>query len=164
MIKSFSIFIDKKKRESLKQLGVIEEVLKSQGFNVRNYLSEGDAGDHYIFVYNDRKNTSFDGVRIYKIGSTIAFRVQNESETHPFGTAYSMNIEQLFNDLMAEEEMDEMKAGKIVVEAIAKELKTFFVKSGEAEEEERSQYLLGDESLAVRSSGGDYSNHIYSGN
>ncbi len=161
--KTFGDFIDKKQRDSLKQLKLIEQLLASQGFNVDDFLKEGNEEDPYIFVYNPNKNTSFDGVRIYKIGDVIAFRIQKESETHPYGEAYSLDIEKMFDDLMSEEEMDQINAGKLIIKAVAKELKSFFAKSEEAESDSRMGMITQPEDSAViRSTGTDYSSLIYS--
>lgn len=161
--KSFGSFIDKKQRESLKQLKIIEQLLSSQGFSVKNHLNEGDEDDPYVFVYNPNKNTSFDGVRIYKIGDIISFRIQKESETHPYGSAYILDIEKMFDDLMSEENMNEIKAGKLIMKAVSKELSSFFNKSEEAESDARGGMVnLPNDDIAIRSTGTDYSNMIYS--
>lgn len=161
--KSFGSFIDKKQREAMKQLKIIEQMLSSQGFSVRNYLNEGDEDDPYVFVYNPNKNTTFEGVRIYKIGDIISFRIQKESETHPYGSAYSLDIEEMFDDLMSEENMDEIKAGKLIMKAVSKELNSFFNKSEEAEADQRAGMVsMPNDDIAIRSTGTDYSNMIYS--
>jgi len=161
--RNFGDFIDKKQRDAMKQLKLIEQLLTLQGFKVDDFMTEGHEDDPYIFVSNPSKNTSFDGVRIYKIGDIIAFRIQKESETHPYGNAYTLDIERMFDDLMSEEEMDEIKAGKLVMKAVAKELKSFFDKSQEAEDESRSgDVMSGDDNVMIRSTGTDYSSQIYS--
>lgn len=161
--KNFGDFIDKKQRDAMKQLKLIEQVLTTHGFQVDDFMKEGHEDDPYIFVANPNKNTSFDGVRIYKIGDVIAFRIQKESETHPYGNAYTLAVEKMFDDLMAEEEMDEIKAGKLVMKAIAKELHSFFDKSEEAENEYRAGEIdMSNDNIMMRSTGTDYSSHIYS--
>lgn len=161
---NFQTFIDKKKREALKQLNIIEKMLMTTGFRVQSFLNEGDNEDPYVFCYNPKRNTNFDGVRIYKIGNTIAFRIQKESETHPFGTAYSLDIEEMFEDLMSEEDMTEEKAGKKVIQSVAKEITSFFNKSEEAESKERQNSIIGDTGrVSIGSTTGtDYSSMIYS--
>lgn len=160
--KSFGDFIDKKQRDSMKQLKIIEQMLTRQGFKVDDFMTEHE-DDPYIFVQNPNRNTSFDGVRLYKIGETLAFRIQKESETHPYGNAYALEIEKMFDDLMSEEDMDEIKAGNLVMKAVAKELTSFFEKSENAEEEQRAGELsMSDDNVMIRSTGTDYSSQIYS--
>jgi hypothetical protein len=165
MYRSFGEFVDKKKRDAFRQLRLIEKLLVTKGFKVENFLNE-DSEDPYVFCFNPVKNTSFDGIRIYKIGNILAFRIQKESETHPYGNAYQMKIEEMFDDLMSEEGIDEKEAGKRVIEAIAHEIRRFFEKSEEAEQEERSGACgspYGDDNkLDVRSTPCDYSSQIYS--
>jgi hypothetical protein len=161
--KNFGDFIDKKQRDAMKQLKLIEQVLTKHGFQVDDFMTEGHEDDPYIFVSNPNKNTSFDGVRIYKIGDIIAFRIQKESETHPYGNAYTLAVEKMFDDLMSEDEMDEIKAGKLVMKAIAKELHSFFDKSEQAEDESRAGEIdMSNDNVMVRSTNSDYSSQIYS--
>lgn len=160
--KSFGDFIDKKQRDSMKQLKLIEQLLTKQGFKVSDFMTEHE-DDPYIYVESPNRSTSFDGVRVYKIGDTIAFRIQKESETHPYGNAYALKIEDMFDDLMSEDDMDEVKAGKLVMKAVAKELTSFFEKSDEAEQEERAGDISqSDDDVMIRSTGTDYSSQIYS--
>jgi len=162
--KNFGEFLDKKKRESLKQLHILEKLLITTGFRVQSYLNEEDTEDPYIFCYNPKKNTSFDGLRIYSIGNTIAFRIQKESETHPYGSAYCLDLEKMYDDLMSDEDTTEEKAGKKVIQAVAKELNSFFNKSEEAEAEERQNGMYDSNgTISVKSSANtDYSSMITS--
>lgn len=165
LYRSFGEFVDKKKREAFRQLRLIEKLLVTKGFNVENYLNE-ESRDPYIFCWNPARNTSFEGIRIYKIGDILAFRIQKESETHPFGSAYQLKIEEMFDDLMGEEGMTEQEAGKRVMEAVSCEVRRFFEKSEKAEEEQRagaytSPYGDGNQ-IDVRSTPTDYSSQIYS--
>lgn len=163
MYKTFGEFVDKKKREAFRQLRLMQKLLITKGFRVENFLNE-DSRDPYIFCANPMKNTSFDGVRIYKIGDILAFRIQKESETHPYGNAYQIKIEEMFDDLMTEEDIDEKEAGKRVIEAVANEIRKFFKKTEEAEQEERekSGSVGRGDSIDVRTTPSDYSSLIYS--
>jgi predicted type IV restriction endonuclease len=159
MYKTFGAFVDKKKRESLSQLKLVEKILQSKGFQVENYLDAEGGEDPYIFCYNPSKEGSFDGIRIYSIGDTIAFRVQKENKTHPYGRAYSISIEQMFNDFLEDEKTSEESAGKKVIEAVSREIKRFFEKSGEIERDfDKSSDSDG---IVVRQTGTDYSNLIF---
>lgn len=164
MIKTFTDFLDKKQRDSLKQLEIVQKVLERNGMRVENFLDIDKNEDPYIFCLNPSRNTSFDGVRIYKIGETLAFRIQKENKTHPYGKAYALKVEEIFNDLMGEEEIDQKKAGMKVIELIGKELKKFFEKSQDAETDERQHNVDGDlnaGNVLIRATGTDYSSLVY---
>jgi len=161
--KSFGEFVDKKKRESIRQLTLLKQMLESAGMKVENFLTnEGD--EPYIFCYAPSDGAGFDGVRIYKIGDQLAFRVQKENKTHPYGTAYPLPVEEMFHDFLSDEDVDQMKAGKKVVEAVTKEVRRFFDKSVEAEKDDRSNSLKqsdGQGDVLVRTTGTDYSALVY---
>ena len=157
----FQEFVDKKEREAIKQLNIVKKLLESQEMKVKSYLKEEDP---YIFLVNPLKNTFFDGIRIYKIGDSLAFRVQKEEKTHPFGTAYPLDIEEMFNDLLSDHHKPEV-AGKKVINAVSNEVKRFFEKSHKAEKDLRSIQLDREpwNKVVVKSNdyGVDYSNLNY---
>ena len=163
--KSFGNFVDKKKRESIRQLRLLKQLLESGGgMKVESFL-DTESGDPYVFCSTPDKNGSFDGVRIYKIGDQLAFRVQKENKTHPYGKAYPLPIEEMFHDFLSDQDVDQMKAGKKVIESVVKEMRRFFDQSIEAEKEERERNLdTGDDSegnVLVRTTGTDYSSLVY---
>ena len=157
MKRTFSEFLDKKQRDSLKQLGLIKLMLELKHFNTESFLENSDDDDPYIYCPNPAKNTSFGGIRIYKVGDNFAYRVQKEAKTHPYGKAYPLNIEKMFQDLIGDEGINEEVAGGAVIEFLAKEIGSFFIKSKEAE-----QHARGDEAGAVviKSTGTDYSSFV----
>lgn len=170
--KTFGDFVNKKKRDALKELRLIEKMLKRHGMRVENHLEDSDGEDPYVFCHNTSRDGSFDGIRIYKIGDKIAFRVQKESQTHPYGRAYPLEIEQMFNDFLEDEDTSEDKAGKKVIESVVKEIRKFFEKSSEIERDERKS-AFGDPTadgqpgggvgnIAIRQQGTDYSSLVYS--
>lgn len=158
-MKTFNEFVDKKDREAKKQLSILKALLEKHNFGVKDNLDEEDP---YIFVQNPDKNLSFEGIRIYKIGDDLAFRVQKSEKTHPYGAAYPLQVEDMFHDLLADD-IDEEKAGKEVMQAIVEELRRFFKKSAQAEKELRSGEFGKDplNKVVVKSTGTDYSNQIY---
>lgn len=168
---SFGEFVEKRQRDALKELTLIGKMLKKHGLQVENHLEDADGEDPYVFCYNTSKEGSFDGIRIYKIGTNIAFRIQKESETHPYGRAYPIDIEQMYNDFLEDEDTSEDKAGQKVIEAVVKEVRRFFEKSVEIERDERkspfgdpsagSQPGDGTGNVALRQTGSDYSSLIY---
>src|ERR1017187_6959111 len=100
-MRSFNEFVDKKTREAKKQLGIIEKVLHKNGLKVKSHLNDGT--DPYVFIEDPTKQLSFGGVRIYKIGDSISFRVQKEEKTHPYGKAYQLDIEGMYKDLTSDD-------------------------------------------------------------
>ena len=164
--RSFGDFVHKKRRDAIRQLKIIKKMLEHQGMKVDNFLEANDAdADPYIYCYNPQKNGSFDGIRIYKVGENLAFRIQKENETHPYGPAYPLPIEDMFNDFMSDSGVDEKKAGMKIIESVGREVRTFFDKSVEAEKKNRAQDDMGGDSAGstmVRTTGTDYSSIIYS--
>ena len=163
---SFGEFVNKKMRECVKQLGLLKQILEQGGMKVENFIHADSDDEPYIFCASPTKNTSFDGVRIYKIGDQLAFRVQKENKTHPYGSAYPLPIEEMFNDFLSDEGVDQQKAGKKVMEAVNKEIRRFFEKSLEAESSEKQRDIESDKdsdgNVSVRSTGGtDYSAMVY---
>lgn len=159
-MKSFTEFIDRKTRRARKQLGTVQKILKRDGLTVMDFLEDEEP---YIFLKNPGGSLSFDGIRIYKIGGDLAFRVQKEDKTHPYGKAYMLDVEGMYNDLLSDS-MGEQKAGEETIKAVTDELRKFFSKSSDAEKDLRSSEfdMKGDPmgSLTVNPQGTDYSNSV----
>ena len=160
---TFHEFVDRKTRRAKRQLQIIEKILKKHNLSVGSFL-EGD--DPYIFLHTNKGSTSFDGVRIYKIGGNLAYRIQKEDKTHPYGKAYSLDIEGMWDDLIGDK-MDEEAAGKKIIAAVKEEFEIFFAKSLEAEKELRAGDFdmkgnpMGNV-MVTSGQGTDYSNLIHS--
>ena len=154
----FSSFLDIKNKETKKELEIIKEIL-SNNFSIEDFLSKEDP---YIYL-KATDDAPFQGVRIYKIGSNIAYRIQNESETEPYGKAYPLNLEEIFNDIISD--MDEEEAGETVASALVAEFHSFFKKSAEAQK----NFMMGvfdkkdisSSTIVTSSNSGDFSNSIY---
>lgn len=159
MNRTFKEFIGQKTRESKKQLKTVKKVLEKQGFTVDSFLDDED--DPYIYVRADSKDLSFEGVRIYKIADIMAYRVQKEKDTHPYGKAYELNLESLFNNLMAENG-DEAKSGQEVIKSVGEQFKKFFKNSMSAERDLRSLEVEQDpeSGIAIRNTNLDYGSMI----
>jgi hypothetical protein len=161
-MKPFKAYLDKKEREAKKQLKIVKKLLESQNMKVSDHL---DADDPYLFLHTPNSNLTFDGIRIYKIADQMAFRIQKSEKTEPFGNAYSLDLEEIFNDMMTDHH-NPMDAGKEVVKAVTEEMQRFFKKSAEAEKELRStEFDPADpfNKIVMRNPGaGDYSNFVFS--
>lgn len=157
--KTFGTYCDKKKRESVRHLRLVKQILERTGMKVDNFLET--EGDPYIFCHNPSKNGSFDGIRLYKIGEGLAYRIQKESKTHPYGSAYQLPIEDMFQDFLSDN-ISQKKAGIKLIETVGQEIRKFFEKSIEAERDERRNDIEKDNAGAVlvRTTGTDYSSLI----
>src|SRR3954471_7042360 len=113
-MRSFREFLDNKQREAIRHLHILHDVLEKEGFKVKKFLGRR-FDESYVYVFNTEKNTSFAGVRLYKLGTSLCYRAQREEETHPYGTAYSLDIEMIFDDLK-EDGLKEAKLGPKLVE------------------------------------------------
>jgi len=164
-MKTFSQFVDKETRKAKKHLQLIEKILIKNGLTVKNHLNEGE--EPFLFVVSPIRKVSFEGIRIYQTGETVAYRIQKEEKTHPYGRAYRLNIKEMYEDLVSDE-MDEQGAAKEVVSAIVKELQMFFEKSHEAERDLRiSEFDKQGDPLgrvAIRSHGTDYALSVMNSN
>ena len=159
-METFLEYVDKKQRESKRHRRIVAKLLESGGLKVRKNL---DDESPYIFVAVPRKKMSFEGVRVYKIGNHMAFRVQKEEKTQPYGKAYPLNLEDMFRDYISDH-MDEEKAGKLVVKSVVQEMQKFFKQTMEAEKE----IMQGDFSqsdplgrVIIKSTGTDYSQMVH---
>lgn len=166
-MRTFREFLGNKQREGKRQLHMLQKVLERSGFRVEDFLDE-HFDEPYIFCYNPDKNTTFSGVRIYRIGDKIAYRVQRENKTHPFGTAYMLDLDAIFNDLMEDGITKKEELGKKVMEEVAKNLRSFFQESANAEKEDDKWDDQNDGALGmvhVRNPlGGDYSSQVHDTN
>ena len=160
-MRNFKDFLNKKTRKSKQQLHTVKKVLEEQGLDVKDNLGSDDP---YLFVKNPtNKRTSFSGVRIYKIGDQIAYRVQKEEKTHPYGVAYLLDLESAFSDFLSD--MKEEQAVEEVIKAVGVELKAFFEKSSDAESQiKRIQISDKDDPMrttSVKDMGADYGATIF---
>lgn len=164
-MRTFRDFLGGKKREAQRQLNMVEQVLKRHGFKTENFSDE-QFSEPYIYCYNPNKDTTFKGIRLYKIGDKIAYRVQRENKTHPFGAAYILDMDSIFNDLMSDGVTDKVNLGQKLTEEIVKNIRAFFKESAEAEKEEDKWDDDGDSMgmVHVRNPlGGDYSSQVHDG-
>ena len=93
--------------------------------------------------------------------------MQKEENTHPYGTAYPIQVEEMYDDILSDE-MDEEKAGKEVIKSISEEMRKFFNRSDKAEKEIRSiEFGNNNDSMGsvlASSTGTDYANQVLSKN
>lgn len=126
----FEEFVAEQQRTAKKRLNIVKGILENSGFNVVDKTQ--DKHDPFIFVYNAKNKLPFDGIRVYEIAGNFAYRVQKEVDTQPYGKAYSLPIEEMFEDLLGEDMPDE-KIGHEIMNFVAEEINDFFKRSYEAE-------------------------------
>ena len=151
----FLEFIDRKQRDAKKHLRLIEKALRKAKLHVYSHLEDDDP---HLFVKANNKKLSFEGIRIYHIGDGIAYRVQKLEKTEPYGKSYSLDADGMFNDYMGEG-MDEKEAAQKVIDDLGREIKKFFHRSAEAEEEIRTGAKDGV-GMIVKTGGSDYSSTV----
>lgn len=153
----FMEFVDRKQRETRRHLKLVEKLLKSKGLQAHGHF---DDDDPYVFLKATHPRLSFDGIRIYEVGDMLAYRVSKEEKTEPYGKAYALNLEEMFNDFMSENNVKEEEAGKKVIDGVIMELKKFFDKSAQAEKELKDGELDGA-GVILRTGGTDYSSLVF---
>jgi len=149
----FSTFIDKKTNKARKELEILKRVLEDGGMKVKDFLKEESP---YLFVPSSKEGLDFGGVRIYKIGSDLAYRIQNEAEVEPYGASYPLDIEGMFGDLISD--MGEEKAAEEVKKAVVEEIGRFFEKSLKAQEDLNASEFDPQSKIVVPGKAGDLSN------
>ena len=160
----FIEFVNKKQRENRRHLGLVKRLLERQNMKVADHREDDDP---YIFVPTPQQSLSFDGLRIYNVGNMLAYRVQKREDTSPYGRAYPMDLEEMYNDYMGDDFKEE-EAAKQIMQAVGEELARFFKKSSEAEGEIRGAELDkhadgGMGNIVVPNTSGDYGSTITNG-
>jgi hypothetical protein len=156
----FREFVDQQERQSRRHLRVIRKLLESKGMKSKAFLEDEDP---YVYLYATNKKCSFDGVRIYHIGSQLAYRVQKEADTHPFGKAYKIDVDEMFSDLLSDYEPKQ--AGKHIIEAVARDMKRFFDQAAKAEDDLVNDPMYADDKfdrVVPKSTGADWSSRALS--
>ena len=133
MSKTFIEFVDRKQRETTKQLEIVKGILRKSDLQVASFL-HGKHEDPYLFVYSTGGNNF--GIRIYKIGDQLAYRIQRKEKTHPYGQSYPLDLEEIWDDLKSDGKSTD-EAVKEIVKAVGDEIKDFFKQSTKATKEIR---------------------------
>jgi hypothetical protein len=152
----FFDYINRNALGAKRKLKIIHNILKLNKIKNKMFLN---VDDPFLFVYSTDPECDFEGIRIYSIGRSIAFKIQNRIDTHPYGKAYLLDFENIFNTFMSEKDADEEKAGGKVADTLVDEIKRFFKMSSDSQNKiEKSN----DNKLMTRSGGTDYSSSVYS--
>ena len=155
----FNEFVNHKERESRKHLKLIKRVLETAkpSFKVKSFT---DDEDPFLFVHAPSDNFTFEGIRIYPIGDSYAYKIQNAEDTHPFGKAYGLNIEKMFSDHMSDD-ANPKEAAKNVADDIRREIRKFFELTGEAEQDIAGSKVDDGNRYVLKTGGTDYSSLVF---
>ncbi len=160
-IETFLEFVNKRKRDGKKHLDILEQVFKRGNMHVKSFMDEDNP---YIYVVAPGEGIGFGGVRVYQVGDTIAYRIQKQENTEPYGRPYLLDLEEMYEDFMMDD-VNESEAAKRVVQAVTDEVGRFFRKSKEAEDDFRDmQFDRQTDSMGkiiLRPTGSDYANSVY---
>lgn len=160
-METFLEFVNKQRREGKRHLTILEKAFKRGKMNVKSFMEEDVP---YLFLPAPVESLSFGGVRVYQVGDTIAYRIQKQEKTQPFGRPYLLDVEEMYEDFM-QDEVDEKEAAKRVCEAIVDEVSRFFKKSKQAEDDFRDmefdRQIDGMGKIILRPTGSDYANSVY---
>jgi uncharacterized protein (DUF488 family) len=154
-MQTFLEYVYKQKRESKRHLEIIKKLLEQNNFKVNDKTGEDDP---YLFVQVPEHNLTFGGLRVYQIGNRIAFRTQKRVETEPYGMAYGLDIEEMYEDLLDDNVHDKQIAENLI-KSVVDRFNDFFKKSKQAEEDRP----IGTDPLNkayIRSTGTDYANLV----
>jgi hypothetical protein len=131
-----------------------------------------EPNDPHIWVQAHPKPEEYDGIRVYLLGNICAFRVQKMKNTQPYGKSYSLDLQQMFDDIlddMGEEASDDMnKAVEKLIEEVGDRIRKFYIDSIRDEEDFIQNQLDGVDrddvggAALVPNSGVDYSSTVYS--
>jgi hypothetical protein len=159
-METFLEFVNKQRRDGKRHLTILEKVFKHRKMSCKSFMDEENP---YLYLMTPN-NDSFGGVRVYQIGDSIAYRVQKQENTEPFGRPYLLDLEEMYEDFMMDD-IKEEEAAKRIIEAVADELTRFFRKSKEAEEDFRDmQFDRQTDSMGkiiLRPTGTDYANTVF---
>lgn len=167
---TFLEYINRTDDTVVRRLKLLKRALEQGGFLVKDFALAED--DPHVFVYSLPKVSTFEGVRFYIYGDTLAFRPQKKVDTEPYGEAYSFNIQDMFDDMMMDYGDDKQDVNKPVKECLkkmAQEIRTYFIKS-KTSEEELVKIQLSDiddkdsksDGIVINTTGTDYATRIYS--
>lgn len=166
-MKTFLEFVSAKSDQKPENLGLLTVILRNDGLKVHEFLD--DHKEPYIYVFNPLDDLSFQGVTVYKKGDVLAFRAQRYEDSQPYGAAYNIDMQGIYDDLLYDNK-DKKQALDLLCRKLCKNMRDFFRKSKKAEDEALQSQLRSPEDkdgagqIIIRNTGTDYSNQIYSTN
>lgn len=156
-MQTFNEFVFRQTREAQKHLEIVKKLLEQNNFKVKDHTKDND--DPFLFVSSPEHNLSFGGIRVYQIGDDIAFRPQKGPENQAYGLAQSLDVQEIYTDLL-DEDIPSEKMAETLIHAIVNKLNSFFEKAKEAEQEKPGGILDPLNRAYIRSNGTDYANKV----
>ena len=166
-MKTFLEFFTAMDSQAPDNLGMLTIIFRNDGLKVHEFID--DKSDPYIYIFNPLDDLSFQGVTMYKKGNILAYRAQRYEDSQPYGAAYNIDMQGLYEDLLYKEK-DKKKAIEILCKTLCKKMREFFRKTKKAEDDILKSNLMtptdsdGAGQIIIRNTGTDYSNNIYSTN
>ena len=140
MENSFKRFLNLKNESKRKQLKLMKQMLEKNNIKAFDHL---DDEDPYIYIESTENGQSFGGVRVYGIGDELAFRVQKREDTHPYGSAYSINIQEIYTDLLETGKKTEDEIAVELIKMVSEGFKKFFSESKSQEKKGNKRSIGG---------------------
>jgi hypothetical protein len=144
-------------------------LLKAGGLVVVDKTNEQN--DPHLWVQAHPTPQEFSGIRVYLLGNICAFRVQKLETTEPYGKAYLMDLQGIFDKILEKmgnkAQKSSKEAVKELIKSVSGEINAFYHDSIKDEEEFVQDQLYGPErsdvggAALVPSSGFDYSMKVY---
>lgn len=128
--------------------------------------------DPHLFVQAIPQPEEFEGIRIYILGNICAYRVQKLKDTEPYGKAYLLDLQGMYDDSIRElgTKGDKKFYIEDLLSKLGNKLKKFYFDSIRDEEEYIQSQLDGEDmtdigsAMVVPTNGGDYANKVTADN
>lgn len=166
-MKTFNEYKNVLDDQTKNNLELLTRIFRKDGLKVHEFLDQKK--DPYIYIFNPLDDLSFQGVAVYKKGNILAYRPQRYQDSQPYGAAYLIPIQDIYEDLVYKEK-DKKEALKILCKKLCKDMRSFFRDSKKAEDDVLQSQLRspqdvdGAGQIIIRNTGTDYANTIYSTN
>jgi hypothetical protein len=161
--------IHRVREQQPKKLGLLLKSIKSAGLVAIDHTD--DEKDPHIFVRAHPQPEEFQGIRLYILGHIVAFRSQKLEDTAPYGKAYLLDMQKIYEDLLEEEdpknEEEKKETLKKLVRIIGDKIRKYWSDTIEDEEEQLQDELGGMErtdiggAMLAPAYGNDYSSAVY---
>lgn len=134
-MKVFKEYHDQVHFDIMNKLQLVKKVFEKCGFRVDDFTKEDSP---YVFLYAPLQNLSFKGVRVYFIGDNLGFRVAKMPETLPYGTAYSLHFQDVFDEILdnsgKNSDKEKTKLLREFCKVIGDQMRKFFKDTKKAED------------------------------
>jgi len=130
-MQTFFEFFKRDEYESRKHLKLLKKVFSDDGMYSIDF-TDGEHEEPYIYVAAP-SDVSYQGLRVYQKGNILAFRVQKNPKTVPYGTPVEIKIQNILDKILMDVD-NEDDAVENLNKEICKIVKDFFKQTKTAEE------------------------------